>query len=209
MKNAVQDIDFAGIAAHFGDHNAARELLERIRWPNGSVCPHCGVIDNAYKLTAKPDSKRSVREGVYKCADCRKQFTVTIGTIFEGSRIGLHKWLIAVYLMCSSKKGISVHQLHRTLKITYKSAWFMCYRIRSAMADGPLAEMLSGTIKVDETYVGGKPRYKGQTKRGRGSQKKMPVFALVQRDGDVRAKTVKVRRSNKSCERTSPLTQEL
>jgi len=183
----MTSINFAELAAYFSNHNAARELLEKIRWPNGPVCPHCGVIDNAYKLTAKEGSKRPVREGVYKCGACRQQFTVTVKTIFEGSRIGLHKWLMAIYLMCSSKKGISAHQLHRTLGITYKSAWFMCHRIRFAMTQEPFAALLTGTIEADETYVGGKKR---GGKRGRGSENKTPVFALVQREGEVRAKSV-------------------
>ncbi len=142
-------------------------------------------LEGAYRLTPKPDSKRPVREGVYKCKGCRKQFTVTIGTIFEGSRIPLHKWLMAMYLMCSSKKGISAHQLHRTLGITYKSTWFMCHRIRHAMTQPPLIEKLSGIVEVDETYIGGK--MKGG-KRGRGSENKTPVVAVVERGGRIRAK---------------------
>ena len=180
----MNGIDFSTLAKHFSSEEAARELLEGIRWPDGPICPHCGS-EEAYKLTPKPDSKRPVRDGVYKCKKCRKQFTVTIGTIFEGSRIPLHKWLMAMYLMCSSKKGISAHQLHRTLGITYKSTWFMCHRIRYAMTQSPLTEKLSGIVEVDETYIGGK--MKGG-KRGRGSENKTPVVALVERDGKIRAK---------------------
>jgi len=136
----------------------AREMLEAIRWPDGAICPHCGN-DKAYKLTPKPDSKRAVRNGVYKCKACRKQFTVTVGTIFEGGHIKLADWLIAIYLMCSSKKGISAHQLHRTLGITYKTAWFMAHRIRFAMTQEPLKGMLlSGTVEADETYIGGEEK---------------------------------------------------
>lgn len=108
----------------------ARDYLEKIRWPTGPVCPHCGAMD-VVKLAGK-----ATRPGVYKCKSrgCRKQFTVTVGTIFERSHIKLREWVIAFHLMCSSKKGISAHQLRRSLGITYKSAWFMCHRIRHAMA---------------------------------------------------------------------------
>lgn len=181
----MDNVNFATIAKHFADEDAARDLLEQVRWPNGTICPHCGVIDTAYKITPKPGSK--TRKGLWKCKDCRKQFTVTVGTIFHGSRIPLHKWLMAIYLMCASKKGVSAHQLHRQLEITYKSAWFLAHRIREAMDESPLAEMLSGVVEADETYVGGKKR---GGKRGRGSENKTPVAALVQRGGDIRAKKV-------------------
>lgn len=188
--------DFNTLAAHFADEDKAREMLEQIRWPNGAVCPHCGGVD-PYKLTAKPGSKSPVRPGVYKCKACRKQFTVKVGTIFEDSHIALNHWLYAIYQMCASKKGISAHQLHRTLGITYKSAWFMCHRIRYAMIQSPLFEKLAGIVEVDETYVGGKPR-KGakdengevkKNKRGRGTEK-TPVVLAVARDGKSVAKNV-------------------
>jgi transposase-like protein len=162
--------------------DAAREYLERLRWPNGAVCPHCGVI-GAYKLQPKADSTKPVRKGVWKCKACRKQFTVTVGTIFEDSHIPLYQWLSAIQFLCASKKGISAHQLHRMLNITYKSAWFMAHRIRYAMEQPPLNKKLQGIIEADETYIGGKAR----GKRGRGAENKTPVFALVQRDGDVRS----------------------
>ena len=121
------------------DDDIAREHLESIRWPNGPVCPHCGVIGGHYQLQGKAH-----RPGLWKCKDCRKQFSVTIGTVFERSKIPLSKWLLAVYLMVSSKEGISSHQIHRTLGVTYKSAWFMTHRIREAMRSGELAPMGSG-----------------------------------------------------------------
>lgn len=168
----------------------AREMLESIRWNGTPVCPHCNS-DKAYKLTPKEGSK--TRKGVYKCGACRKQFTVTVGTIFEGSRIKIADWLMAVYLMCSSKKGISAHQLHRTLGVTYKTAWFMAHRIRFAMTQEPLATLISGDVELDATFVGGKEKNKHADKkiagnRGASTVTKTPVFALVERGGELRAR---------------------
>jgi transposase-like protein len=174
------------------NEDAAREYLEQKRWPNGAVCPHCGAI-GAYKLQPKANSKRPVRQGVWKCKYCRKQFTVRVGTIFEDSHIPLYQWLSAIQFLCASKKGMSAHQLHRMLNITYKSAWFMAHRIRYAMTQPPVIDKLQGIVEADETYIGGKHH----GKRGRGSENKMPVFALVERDGRVRAfKTERVTARN-------------
>lgn len=167
-------------APYFTDENKARLYLERIRWPHGPVCPHCGSNDDHYSLKGKEDSKTSVRQGVWKCRKCRKQFSVTIGTVFEKSHIPLNKWLLASFLLCSSKKGMSAHQLHRMLNVTYKTAWFMSHRIRYAM-DQKGADKFRGIIEADETYVGGK----GHGKRGRGAENKTPVFSLVERNGNV------------------------
>lgn len=183
------DLNLYTLAPLFTDEDAARAFIETQRWPNGPVCPHCQSTA-AYKLTAKPGSKRPVRPGVYKCKACRKQFTVRIGTIFEDSKIPLCKWLAAMHLMTSSKKGVSSHQLRRELGITVKSAWFLSHRIREAMKKEPLAGMLKGTVEADETYVGPrKPRQKGTSKRGRGTSKQ-PVMVLVERDGQAFAKPV-------------------
>lgn len=178
-------------AKQFHDEDYARDFLEAQRWKNGVICPHCNEM-GAYKLTPKADSKKAVRKGVWKCKACRKQFTVTVGTIFEDSRIGLHKWLLAIHLLCASKKGMSAHQLHRSLGITYKSAWFMCHRIRYAMTQEPLASKLNGTVEVDETYIGGKAKNMHKSERekkvqGRGTVGKAPVVTLVERDGRVKS----------------------
>ncbi|MGC2402379.1 MAG: IS1595 family transposase [Acidobacteriaceae bacterium] len=170
-------------APHFHDDDSAREYLESVRWPDGPVCPHCGVIGQHYQLDGKAH-----RKGLYKCCEpkCRKQFSVTVGTVFERSHIPLSKWLAAAYLLCSSKKGMSAHQLHRTLGVTYKTAWFLAHRIRFAMADfGKSGLMGSGgaVVEADETYVGRKP---GRKMR-RGPGHKNVVFTLVQRDGQARS----------------------
>ena len=164
----------------------ARETLERILWPNGPVCPHCGAVENVTRLQGKAH-----RPGVFQCNNCHGQFTVTVGTIFEDSHIPLRKWLMAFALLCSAKKGISALQLQRELDIgSYRTAWHLAHRIRHAMSQEPLASLLRGTVEVDETYVGGKPRPEpGQprnAKRGRGT-KNTPVVALVERDGRVHA----------------------
>ena len=172
----------------------AREYLEQLRWPKGPVCPHC----QSREMTKLNGS--ATRSGVYKCKACRKQSTVTVGTIFHRSHISLGKWIMAFCLICASKKGISALQLQRMLGFkTYKSAWHMAHRIRHAMRNEPLRGMLSGTIEVDETYVGGKPRNRGSHNikfRGHGT-KKVPVVALIERDGDMRTRVVeKVNKKN-------------
>jgi transposase-like protein len=180
------DLNLASMAGLFANEDQARAFLESKRWPNGPVCPHCQSTE-AYKLTPKPGSEKPVRPGVYKCKKCREQFTVRVGTIFEDSKLPISKWLMAIHLMTSSKKGVSSHQIARELGITVKSAWFVTHRIREAMKKEPMAGMLSGVVEVDETYVGGKPR-KGdgkKHKRGRGTSK-TPVMVLVERDGTAR-----------------------
>ena len=159
-------------------HNEAKafEYLESVLWADGVVCPHCGVVGGrVYKLEGK-----STRIGLKKCGECRKQFTVKVGTVFEHGRMPLHKMLQAVYLMTSSKKGISAHQLHRVLEITYKSAWFLAHRIREAMRTGDLAPFggEGGVVEVDETFIGKKKGWKVQ----RGAHHKMAVLSLVHRE---------------------------
>ena len=162
----------------------ARTLIEQIRWPEAPICPHCGVIGNSVRLEGA-----STRPGLFKCRDCRRQYTVTVNTIMHRSKIPLSKWLIAFHLMCSSKKGISALQLQRELGLgSYQTAWHMAHRVRYAMNAGGLTSPLSGDVEVDETSVGGKPRKgsKVEPKRGRGTRKQ-PVMAMVERNG--RAKT--------------------
>lgn len=171
-------------AKHFQDAESAREYLEKVRWPDGPVCPHCGESERIYEATGK-----KARAGRYRCGnkECRKDFTVTVGTLFERSHIPLHKWLQAAYWLCSSKKGISSHQLHRMLGITYKSAWFMTHRIREAMADPVFTDQLGGkgkVVEVDETYWGNKGK---QRPGARGAAHKEKVFSLVERGGRVRS----------------------
>ncbi len=180
-------------APHFRNDEAARTFLETLLWPEGPVCPHCGVINHAY-ATKRP--------GVFRCAEkgCRKDFTVTMKTVMERSHIALHKWLQAFHLMCSSKKGVSAHQLHRTLDIGYQAAWFMAHRIRECMRAGGLAPVtpMGGDGKIveaDETYYGKTEKpYVSKQRRGRpysasgarGPANKRPIVALVERGGKVR-----------------------
>lgn len=184
------DLNLNSLLPLFSDENKARKFLESKRWPNGPICPRCKCTE-VYTLTPRPDSKRPVRPGVYKCKKCRKQFTVRIGTIFEESKIPLRKWLMAIHLMTSSKKGISSHQIAREIDVTQKTAWFLCHRIREAMKLEPMAGLLSGAVEIDECYVGGKPRpfHKDKRKRGRGTEKQ-PVVVLVERDGRARSRPV-------------------
>lgn len=169
------------LATHFQDADKAREYLEKLRWPNGPVCPHCGVEGQHYALKGAAH-----RPGLWKCKDCRKQFSVTVGTVFERSKIPLNKWLLAVHLMCASKKAISSHQIHRMLGVTYKSAWFMTHRIREAMKPGSTGLMGSGggVVEADETYWGNNGK---QRKGARGYAHKMKVVSLVERDGEKRS----------------------
>lgn len=136
----------------FTDEDKTREYLEAQRWPNGPECPHCGVVDVATAMQGKAH-----RPGLYQCRACSKQFSVTVGTVYEKSKIPLHKWLLATHLVCSSKTAISAHQIHRMLGITYKSAWFLMHRIREAMGTSAEASPMGGEggeVQSDETYLG-------------------------------------------------------
>jgi transposase-like protein len=179
----------------FHSEPAAFAYLEATLWPDGAICPHCGSIGKATKLQANggsKDGKRQARIGLWKCneKECRKQFTVKVGTVFEHGRIPLHKMLQAVYLLCCSKKGISSHQLHRVLGITYKAAWFLSHRIREAMRTGALSPMGGGgeIIEIDETFIGRLDGMPKASKSGGGaSAYKNTVLTLVERGGNVRS----------------------
>jgi transposase-like protein len=185
----------------FHDEAAAFAHVESVLWPEGPTCPHCGSVATPYDLAA-------TRIGLRKCRDCRKQFTVRVGTIFESSHVPLHKWLQALHLMCSSKKGISAHQMHRVLEVTYKTAWFMAHRIREAMRSGELAPMggLGGAVEVDETFIGNDRTIKPKgVKKGRGYHHKHKVLSLVDREaGQVRSMVV----DNLSAKTLTPILRE-
>jgi transposase-like protein len=174
---------------YFHDEAAAFEHVEGILWPQGPVCHHCGSMEKHYALkgvrtkASKKNPEGVERHGLYKCSSCRKQFTVRMGTIFEESHLPLHKWLQAIHLMCSSKKGISAHQLHRVLECTYKTAWFLAHRIREAMRSDDFTPM-GGIVEADETYIG---KMAGVPKMHRSNAHKNMVLTLVERGGAARS----------------------
>jgi transposase-like protein len=175
----------------YTDPNAAREHLESLLWPDGPVCPHCGVVDQATLLKGK-----STRPGVYKCRECEHPFSVTVGTLFEDSKVPLHKWVYAMHLYTASKKGFSAHQLHRTLAVSYKTAWFMAHRIREAMRPKEFTPMGGDgqIVEADETFIGtvegegGKKAYRARRRaRQGGNAHKNIVLTLVERGGSARS----------------------
>lgn len=187
----------------YQNEDVARAHLEALHWPNGPFCPHCGSFA-AKRLPAqigrktKAHPEGTIRKGVVQCNDCRQQFTVTVGTVFESSKVGLHKWLYVNHVLCSSKKGTSAHQIARNIGVSYKTAWFMMHRIREAMKDTNPAPMggFGKTVEADETYVGGKisnRNAKQQRKMVRATadrnplRDKQPVVSLVERGGKVRS----------------------
>ncbi len=186
------------------DEAAAFAHVEALLWAGGPVCPHCGNCGKVYALAgvrskaSKKNPEGIERHGLKKCAECRKQFTVRIGTIFEESHIALHLWLQAIHLMVSSKKGISSHQMHRVLGITYKSAWFLTHRIRECMRDGALAGFGAngGIVEVDETFIGKEPGVT-KAKNARGGSHKMKMLTLVDRTTK-RAKSIVIEDLKKS-----------
>jgi transposase-like protein len=169
-------------APAFTDDVTAREAIEALLWPNGPVCPHCGNVEQ--DKIGKVEGK-SARAGLYYCGACKSQFTVTVGTIFERSKVPLSKWWLAIHFLASGKKGTSSHQLHRMLGVSYQTAWFMTHRIREAMRDGALAPMGGGgkVVEADETFIG---RVAGEPiRRGRGH--KRTIISLVERGGSARS----------------------
>jgi transposase-like protein len=185
IKVMADELNLVKLAQACGDESKARRLFESWRWPEGKpICPHC-LHNEAYQIQSKPGTKHPARAGLYGCAACRKTFTATVGTVLEDSHLPLSKWLLAIFILCSSKKSVSASQLHRMLGVTYKTAWFLCHRIRFAMTPNHWAEpKLKGTVEVDETFVGGKGR--GATRFTRQT----PVLALVERGGLARVKVV-------------------
>lgn len=168
-------------APYLHDEAAAHEFVESVLWPDGAICLHCGGADRVTKVRANPEKR--IRVGLWRCGDCKKQFTVKVGTIFEDSKVKMHLWLQAIVLMTASKKGISAHQLHRTLDVTYKTAWFMEHRIREAMRSGALAPFGSngGAVEVDETFIGVDKDANANVKKTNWVQRNK-VLALVDRD---------------------------
>lgn len=193
------ELEIHALSPHLRSPEAACDYLELLRWPDGHVCPKCGDSERGPYFLRWTGTKRKL----WKCAACRQQYTVTVGTIFEDSKVTLDKWLLAFHLLCSSKKGMSALQIQRMLRLgSYRTAWFMCHRIRWAMSEPAFTTKLGGTVEVDETYVGGKARRSNRkqfkpldpkqpdkrlTKTGRGSENKTPVVALVERGGSVRS----------------------
>jgi transposase-like protein len=187
--NPGDELTLMEMTRRFPDDDSARRYFEAIRWPIGPVCPHCGNIDSAriYKVT--PNLEKKIRAGLYKCAECQEGFTVTINTVMEDSHLPLNKWLLAFYMMCASKTQVSALQLQRQLEIgSYRSAWFLCHRIRFALKSTiPSDEdKLSGIVEADETYIGGKRRGRGRGYVGN----KTAVVSLVERSGRVRSTVV-------------------
>lgn len=183
-KSELQELNLVTLAKEYADEDKARELLESLRWPRGPICPHCHNQKDKPIYTLTPKRRSSTRKGVYKCGACRKQFTVTVGSVMESSHIKLSTWAMAIFILCSSKKSMSAHQLHRMLGVTYKTAWFMCHRLRFAMMPADKEPKLSGTVEVDETYCGPKSDIQNS------HSSKQAVVALVQRDGPARLEIV-------------------
>jgi len=169
----------------FTDETKAREWLEARVWPNGPVCPHCGNADQD-KITGLKG--KAHRPGLYQCAECREQFTVTVKTVFERSKIPLSKWLAALFLLTASKKGVSAHQIHRSLGISYKSSWFMMHRLREALRTGGLAPLggAGKTVEADETFIG-KNAFSPKGRKKPGVAFRNIVLTLVERGGAARS----------------------
>jgi len=176
----------------FQNEDKAREALEALRWPDGPYCPHCGNSDQD-KIAKVEGKKQTHRSGLYYCNECKGQFTVTVGTVFERSKVPLTKWWLAAHLLNSSKKGMSAHQIYRTIGVTYKTAWFMMHRLREAMADLKPAGPLGGSgkiVEVETTFVGGKESNKHLSKcnsKNTGGTGKQIVHTFVERSGEARS----------------------
>jgi len=193
------ELNLSTLAKHFSDEGAAWELIEKMRWKNGPVCPHCGDTGRAYFI--KPRKPRTTSTGaiscrrLWKCKACRKPFSVLVGTIFERSQIPLSKWLLALYMRSASKNGVAANELRRTLGVTQTTAWYMLHRIRKAMESEFPPVLISGMVIADEAYIGGDPKNRhasarGPERDGRGTEK-VPVFSLINAaTGEVRSQVV-------------------
>ena len=180
----AEDLNLITLAREYSDERKARALFESWRWPDGPICPHC-KHNEVYTIISKESTKASnkVRPGLYCCAACRKTFTATVGTVLEDSHIPLSKWVMAIFILCSSKKAVSALQISRMLGVTYKTAWFLCHRIRFAMGDSHKGK-LKGVVEVDETFIGGKGDVKTKLSR------KTPVVALIEQGGSIKTRVV-------------------
>ena len=188
MLPTPEDLTLDQLWSHFSTDEKARRYLEEIRWPDGVVCPHCKNANQKRIWEIKANEPAKIRAGLYQCAECKKQFTVTVGTIFEDSHIPLRKWLVAWYLLCSSKKGISSLQIQRMLGLgSYRTALFMMHRIRYAVAHPEFTGMLKGVVEMDETYIGGKATGSRKTGRTFKDSTKTCVVSLVERGGNARS----------------------
>jgi len=199
---AKQEFSLPALMNRIESDADAYQLLESLRWEHGVVCPHCGSIAAHYFLRPREDGKtRATRTGsrsqrrVWKCRDCRKQFSVLTGTIFHGTKISIRTWVFVIFEMCSSKNGVAAREIERKYDLTAKSAWFMVHRIREAMKQEPLAGLLAGTFVADETWIGGKPGNRHGSGYGKhltkGATEKQPVFSLVHKEsGRVRSTVV-------------------
>jgi len=184
-KFDADELNLVKLSNQYSSEAKARKLFERMRWPGGHpICPHC-KHNEAYKIQSQKDTKRKARHGLYCCSACRKTFTATVGTVLEGSHIPISTWLKAMCILCSAKKSISAMQLHRMLGVAYKTAWFMAHRLRHAMTpDHKTVPKLTGTVEVDETFVGGKGDFRTMNIRH------TPVVALIERGGAARVQVV-------------------
>jgi len=194
------DFSIPALADKIRTEADAYEFLEQLRWDGQPVCPHCGSVRRPYFLTPKDGASRKTRTGskserrVWKCADCRKQFSALTGTIFHGTKVPVRTWIFVVFEMCASKNGVAAREIQRKYGLTGKSAWFVLHRIREGMKREPISGLLSGRVVADETWIGGKPSNRHGHKRGRGGQgvtDKQPVVALVSRKtGEVRSRAI-------------------
>ena len=195
---AKQEYSIPALAAQLQTEADAYEMLERLRWDGQPVCPHCGSIAAHYFLTPRNGVSRKTRTGsksqrrVWKCKDCRRQFSVLTGTIFHGSKIPVRTWIFVVFEMCASKNGVAAREIERKYNLTGKSAWFMLHRIREAMRREPLAGLLAGTVVADETWIGGKPSNRhGYVPGENQTTTKTPVLSLVNSETrEVRSRVV-------------------